>query len=154
MRDWTGKSLSEKILDRCVPEPNSGCWIWIGCYWKDGYALYGTTSGPKKAHRLSYEAFNNVKIPPGMFCCHKCDTPACVNPAHLFLGTAKQNTMDMIKKGRKVDGHAKRTHCKNGHPYKDNLKPHHSGARQCRICSNASSARYYKRKMLSKLSAK
>lgn len=145
VRDFTGKPLTEKIMDRCVPEPNTGCWIWVGCYWKDGYGLYGTTDGPRKAHRLSFEAFNKVSIPKGMFVCHKCDTPACVNPQHLFLGTPKDNTHDMIKKGRKVNGWAKITHCRRGHEYtQDNLKPNKQG-RVCKTCANISNRAYYAR---------
>ena len=74
------------------------CWIWEAAKDKDGY---GTLWNGKKikAHRFSYELYLE-KIPNDLFACHHCDTPSCVNPMHLFVGTAKDNTQDAIKKGR------------------------------------------------------
>jgi HNH endonuclease len=51
------------------------------------------------AHRISWQAANG-KIPDGMIICHKCDTPSCVNPGHLFIGTDADNVADMLRKGR------------------------------------------------------
>lgn len=90
--------------ERYIPEPNSGCWLWIGGVDTKGYGRVSssnTTEGPCLAHRASYELAHGP-IPDGMFVCHKCDTPCCVNPSHLFLGTAKDNMQDMVRKGRKA----------------------------------------------------
>lgn len=82
-----------------------GCWLWIGSRNHLGYGqLSYKRSGSRepvrvRAHRLSYELFRGP-IPDGMFVCHRCDTPACVNPAHLFLGTNMDNVRDMLAKGR------------------------------------------------------
>jgi hypothetical protein len=73
----------------------SGCWYWRGSRSKFGYGCFGR----KKAHRYSYELFNG-KITNGLFVLHKCDIRNCVNPNHLFLGTQKDNVLDMVKKNR------------------------------------------------------
>jgi hypothetical protein len=73
----------------------SGCWIWTAAN-KDGYGRYSNSG---YAHRISWE-MHFGKIPAGMFVCHKCDNPPCVNPDHLFLGTNQDNVNDMRAKGR------------------------------------------------------
>lgn len=76
----------------------------MGALNKDGY---GNTIMPRPArknmyaHRRSWEMVNGP-IPEGMHCLHRCDTPACVNPAHLFLGTQADNMQDKSRKGRAV----------------------------------------------------
>jgi hypothetical protein len=78
---------------------------------KDGYVRIGKMrNGVRKkvlAHRHIWEQCFGP-IPVGMFVLHKCDNPPCVNPEHLFLGTQKDNMMDMIAKGRGVDNSGSR----------------------------------------------
>ena len=76
---------------------DSGCWLWTG--YKSG--RYGGFYKQAKAHRWSYETFVGP-IPDGKVVCHKCDTPLCVNPAHLWVGSQKDNVQDMIAKGRQT----------------------------------------------------
>lgn len=76
-----------------------GCWIWTGALGRKDYGLFGTNGKTMRAHRLSY-IFYIGEIPDGLFVCHKCDNPRCVNPDHLFLGTCLDNNRDMRTKGR------------------------------------------------------
>lgn len=93
-------SISEKLTRHNVSD--NGCWIWNSTKDKDGYGVFTHHRNKQiRAHRASYE-FYVGDIPDGAFICHKCDTPACINPNHLFIGTAKENTRDMITKGRKA----------------------------------------------------
>ncbi len=80
---------------------SEGCWIWSGCKDKKGYGQFNLKNKTMFSHRFSYE-LKYGKIPEKMCVCHKCDTPSCVNPDHLFLGTNKENLRDMISKGRKI----------------------------------------------------
>ncbi len=74
-----------------------GCWVWRGLG-KHGHLLVNQKQ--VGAHRFSYMVFKGA-IPKGLFVCHRCDNPPCVNPDHLWLGTAKENQQDCVAKGRK-----------------------------------------------------
>lgn len=85
-------------------DKTDNCWEWKGSTYRFGYGHFRRKINNKwvmyKAHRYSYE-FYKGPIPMGAFVCHHCDNPKCVNPDHLFSGTALDNTLDMIKKQRK-----------------------------------------------------
>lgn len=81
-----------------------GCWIWTaGLRGKTGYGAYKLNGKTIDAHRVSYELHNGL-IPKGMYVCHTCDNRKCVNPNHLFLGTAKDNYQDAVNKARIIKG--------------------------------------------------
>lgn len=78
---------------------SSGCWEWIASLDHQGYGHFKFNGKMVGAHRMSY-MIRCGDIPKGMCVLHKCDNPICVRPSHLFLGTLKDNTQDMLRKGR------------------------------------------------------
>lgn len=83
----------------------SECWLWTGLIDRSGYGSFRIGLGSKKnnpsfrSHRVAY-ALVNGSIPPGLYILHKCDTPACCNPSHLYAGTPADNSKDMVDRGR------------------------------------------------------
>lgn len=82
-------------------EKSEGCWLWTGSKSKRGYGHFkvSTALSPTRSHQFSWK-LHFGEIPEGLWVLHTCDIPACVNPDHLFLGTALDNVRDMISKGR------------------------------------------------------
>lgn len=137
---------SNRFSASYVCEPNSGCWLWTGHWDKDGYGKIMVDGRRRRAHVYAYEAAHAVSVLPHTLICHRCDTPQCVNPAHLFIGTSADNTADMMRKGRHACGRwrAFKTHCDNGHPF-DIANTHIDkvGKRHCRTCARMNALRRY-----------
>lgn len=91
-----GWEVIERHIERV---PFSGCWIWTGALKGKGYANTGTYRNTQRGHRVTWE-LRNGPIPKGLMVLHRCDVRCCVNPDHLFLGTARDNILDAIAKGR------------------------------------------------------
>lgn len=119
----------EQVAIRAVPEPNTGCYLWMGTL--SGEYASGSYRG--KPQRISRALLGLTD--PSIFACHTCDTPPCVNKAHLFAGDALANVTDAIRKGRLIGlSWATRTNCLRGHPYRPEstliIRGHHS----CKEC--------------------
>jgi len=80
-----------------------GCWLWRG-YVSGRYGRIKIAGKHRSAHRYAYELLVG-SVPPGNVVCHHCDTPLCVNPDHLFLGTQLDNVRDCMAKGRRAELH-------------------------------------------------
>lgn len=103
MHNNFSQALKSKFLERIskynFPAEGDGCWEWQG---SKAFYNYGTMCFEKslyRTHRVAYETFIGP-IPNGLFVCHHCDNPPCVNPSHLFVGTQTDNIRDKEAKGR------------------------------------------------------
>jgi hypothetical protein len=97
-------SLSERFWSKVIVDPDrpDACWRWSAATTGFGYGILRTSRpNPRnaKAHRVSWE-LHFGEIPEGMMVLHRCDTPTCTNPRHLFLGRGADNVRDMVRKGR------------------------------------------------------
>ena len=129
------------------PARQGECWLWLGASVPKGYGrirVGGRSEGAVYAHRVSWE-ISFGKIPKDMYVLHRCDNPKCVNPAHLFLGTALDNAQDRDVKGH--HGLAGRTHCSNGHLLAEaGVLIDRHGYRTCRECNSARALKWRRKK--------
>ena len=151
--------IADRIQNRSIPEPNSGCWLWLDSLTKAGYGRININKKQYYSHILSYQC-EKGPIPYGLVIDHLCRNPCCCNPDHLEAVTQAENITrgagPPVTKAR----FAAMTHFKKcGHPitpennyaYFDSKQSEGPGeeprGRRCRICEKAAAlARYYKRK--------
>jgi hypothetical protein len=139
------RSLRARFEEKYMPEPNSGCWLWMAHINKWGYGEIWDNDEQhnRLAHRVSFTLHGGT-VHNELLVCHTCDNPCCVNPAHLFIGTNLDNAKDRETKGRgkHIKGtqpnHAntRKTHCIHGHLFDEiNTYLTKEGSRQCKPCT-------------------
>lgn len=138
-RNRTTLPLIERFMAKVMPEPNTGCWFWMGAICKStGYGVIGISDRKTNvAHRVSHELFKGP-IPHKLVIDHLCRVRCCVNPEHL---EAVPQSINGKRGALSFDNYMRRwTHCRRGHEYNDlntlmvmNYKTGKYG-RQCRIC--------------------
>lgn len=104
--------MNEQIVKRFFNkvDKSEGCWNWTALRSKQGYGRLTALRKDYTAHRMSW-IIHNGEIPEGLFVCHRCDNPSCVNPDHLFLGNAKDNAIDRNHKNRHRDDNGDKHPC-------------------------------------------
>jgi len=151
MRGSNTLTLAERFMNKVEPEPNSGCWLWVGTSAGVGerrdqilsgsYGMaYVSRQRPKVfAHRLAWELFRGP-IPEGFTVDHLCRVRRCVNPAHLEPVSLRDN----ILRGTAVSAiAARKTHCPRGHPYDFR---YWNGGRGCSRCRREQNRNLMRRK--------
>ena len=136
--------IQERFDSKWQPEPNSGCWLWLGCLDANGYGAFRMLDKTWRAHRVAYEIYKGF-ILDGLTLDHICRVRCCVNPDHLEAVTHQENMRrgDAGKLGR--ERQLAKTHCPQGHPYdqENTFINKSSCARSCRACRRFYSSRYY-----------
>ncbi len=119
IKTWQELTEEENFLNKVKKNQENDCWIWTGgrrgykrTTTSNEYGVFGFRGKNEAAHRVSWILWRQESQEPiikGLCVCHKCDNPLCVNPEHLFLGTAHDNMRDKISKNRCPQKN--KTHC-------------------------------------------
>ena len=130
---YTRRPVSERFWEKV--EKTESCWFWRAGPHKDdlnipGKFQLGRGIGLIRAHHYAWIESGRTPPRPPYFLCHTCDTPKCVRPDHLFLGTAADNNADRVRKGRSY----RPTHCRQGHAQVDHGYITKGGHPRCHTC--------------------
>ncbi len=94
-------TAKERFLAKIDKGSDAACWNWTGATFVQGYGrFFPSRTKAVKAHRYSWELFNERPIPAGLVICHSCDNKLCVNPSHLRADTQASNNREAIERGR------------------------------------------------------
>lgn len=134
------EDIRQRFWSKTEIDPETGCWNWTAGLWNG----YGSFYFQNTRHKASRFAFTITHGYAPKVCRHKCDNRKCVNPDHLEDGSHKDNTQDMMRRGRWRNQYVGRTHCKHGHLFVgDNLRMQ-GNRRVCRTCEKQRSRKFKK----------
>ncbi len=139
------EAVASGILQRTLPEPNSGCWLWMSCCDRHGYAKMNVPGFSALAHRISYEIFKG-KIPSGLQLDHKCRVRCCVNPDHLEPVTNLENSIRGEAGSINAARQLSLTKCKHGHALSGGNIRISGNRRICKACARDKAKQAYRRK--------
>lgn len=122
---------------------SDACHPWTASLTSKGYAQMKVGDRKVEMHRWAYKRFVDPELRDDEVVRHTCDNPPCQNPKHWLKGTHADNARDKVERGRS----GKQTHCHRGHDLKEYgyMRPDRPGQRDCRLCINLGSQRYYQR---------
>ncbi len=136
------EDIKKRLFKHSTPEPNTGCHIWFGACYINGYGTIGVSKKVLSAHRVSYFVYKG-DIPEDFVVDHLCNNKFCINPDHLEAKTQHKN---ILRSNAISVQNASKTHCNNGHEFtKDNTRINKQGSRDCITCLNERKKKYYQK---------
>jgi len=145
-KGFVRRPLAERFWEKVDRRTSDECWPWLGSKssYERPYGQIWVAGATRRAHAVAWELHHGHPIPEGFEACHSCDSPSCANPAHIFLGTHRENMLDAARKKRLRNQNTSKTHCSRGHEF--TLKDtgfRKTGERYCRACHRE---QYHERK--------
>lgn len=132
MAAMTREQIQERPDKYSVPEPNSGCWLWVGGRTAQGYGETFVNGRVRYAHRVAYE-LHVGPIPAGLQLDHRCRVRSCINPRHLEPVTNRENTMRGLLGALRTP----KPHCKKGHAFSEENTRRTPRQRVCLACERS-----------------
>ena len=129
--------FDKTLIYNNIKKIQSGCWLWTGSLYGNGYPRVQIEGKIYLVTRLSLHLFKGFDLDSPLDACHKdsiCGRRSCVNPDHLFAGTRSDNMHDFVDNKRGEHWNAEKTHCKWGHKFTKSNTYKHRGKRQCIRC--------------------
>lgn len=133
-------AIKKRLMNLSYPEPNTGCFIWIGATYNNGYGFININKRSVSAHRLSYFVHKGI-IPENFIVDHLCNNKYCINPHHLEAKSQKDN---LLRSNSASTLNILKTHCDKGHEFSnENTRLNKQGSRECIACLNERKKKYY-----------